>query len=75
MSDDELFDKASQQEAIRCQIDQLTLDHRKLDRVIADVGAQPSVNQLQLKRLKKDKLALKDQIERLKSQLLPDILA
>jgi len=75
VSGDELFDRASQQEAIRCQIDQLTLDHRKLDRVIADVEAQPYVNQLQLKRLKKDKLALKDQIERLKSQLLPDILA
>ena len=46
-----------------------------LDDVIARIGEQAPYDQLQLQRLKKRKLALKDQITRLESRLLPDIIA
>ena len=75
MTDGQSNDNATQREAIKRQIEELTLEHRDLDDVIHQVATQPSMDQLQLKRLKKRKLALKDKIEWLKSQLLPDILA
>jgi len=60
---------------LKQRIEQLTLEHRGLDDLIHQMSSTPYVDQLQLKRLKKQKLFLKDRIERLKSQLLPDILA
>jgi len=46
-----------------------------LDDVIAQLQTTAPFNQLQVQRLKKRKLALKDQIIKLESQLLPDIIA
>ena len=49
--------------------------HRDLDEVITRLSLDLHVDQLQLKRLKKRKLMLKDQIARLESQLIPDLNA
>ncbi len=54
---------------------QLRIEHRDLDEVIARLTMDIHVNELQLKRLKKRKLVLKDQIMHLESQLIPDLNA
>ncbi len=54
---------------------QLRIEHRDLDEVISRLSMDIHVDQLQLKRLKKRKLMLKDQIERYVSQLIPDLNA
>ncbi len=53
----------------------LRLEHRDLDDVIGQITGDTPVNQLQIKRLKKRKLMLKDEIAKIESQLLPDIIA
>ena len=53
----------------------LRLKHRELDDVIAGIIEEAPFNQLQIKRLKKRKLILKDEITKLESKLLPDIIA
>ncbi|MFZ9708698.1 MAG: YdcH family protein [Steroidobacteraceae bacterium] len=54
---------------------QLRIEHRDLDEVIARLSMDIHVDELQLKRLKKRKLYLKDQIERYGSELIPDLNA
>jgi hypothetical protein len=54
---------------------QLRIEHRDLDEVIARLIMDPGANELQIKRLKKRKLMLKDQITRVESQLIPDLNA
>jgi len=54
---------------------QLRIEHRDLDDVIARLQMDMHIDELQLKRLKKRKLALKDQIMRLESELIPDLNA
>jgi hypothetical protein len=62
------------QEAIKQKLAGLVSEHRDLDALIAHV-AETAEDQLQIQRLKKRKLALKDMIARLESLLLPDIIA
>ena len=62
-------------EALKRRLEELKTEHRDLDDVIARLTEGGSHNQLQLQRLKKRKLALKDQIAKLESRLLPDIIA
>ena len=62
-------------EKIKQQLAELRSEHRDLDDVIARLADGGPFDQLQLKRLKKRNLALKDTISRLESQLLPDIIA
>ena len=62
-------------EALRLKLEQLKTEHRDLDDVILRVTEGTTFNQLQVKRLKKRKLVLKDHIAKLESQLLPDIIA
>ena len=50
---------------------QLRIEHRDLDDVIARLSMDIHVDQIQLKRLKKRKLMLKDQIERYVSLMIP----
>ncbi len=57
------------------QLEQLKIEHRDLDDAIAALLAQSVVDQLQIARLKKKKLGLKDRIMRLEDQLVPDIIA
>ena len=62
-------------EVLKQRIDQLHLEHRDLDDVISRLCVNPIQDQLQLQRLKKRKLFLKDQIALLERQLTPDISA
>jgi len=59
----------------RRRLTELRTEHRDLDDVIARMVTDPVVDQLRLQRLKKRKLALKDDIARLENQLIPDIIA
>jgi hypothetical protein len=54
---------------------QLRIEHRDLDDVISRLSMDIYVDEIQIKRLKKRKLMLKDQIERQQSQLIPDLNA
>ena len=60
---------------IRAKLERLRQDHRDLDDVIARLIEKAPFDMLQLQRLKKRKLALKDQMIRLESHLIPDIIA
>jgi len=62
-------------EAIRAKLEVLRIEHRDLDEVIDRLIERAPFDQLQLQRLKKRKLGLKDQITKLESQLIPDIIA
>jgi hypothetical protein len=62
-------------EAIKARIAELSLEHRDLDDAITALTNGPVANQLQMQRMKKRKLALRDQIIRLESLILPDIIA
>jgi hypothetical protein len=62
-------------EEIKRRIGELNLEHRDLDRAIEALELNPFHDELQLKRLKKRKLMLKDQIFMLQRQLVPDIPA
>lgn len=57
------------------RIEQLSLEHRDLDDVIARLIETTPHDQLQVQRLKKRKLYVKDQISMLERQLTPDIPA
>ena len=54
---------------------QLRIEHRDLDDVISRLSMDFKVDELQMKRLKRRRLMLKDQIARLESQLIPDLNA
>ncbi|MBS1219536.1 MAG: hypothetical protein H6R21_2669 [Proteobacteria bacterium] len=62
-------------DAIEARIAELKLEHRDLDDVILRLMQTPVRDQLQLQRLKKRKLLVKDQIAILERQLTPDIRA
>ena len=62
-------------EAIKAKLEVLRSEHRDLDEVIDRLVEKPPFDQLQLQRLKKRKLGLKDQITKLESRLIPDIIA
>ena len=66
--DRELFRNVQKLRALR-------IEHRDLDEVIARLSLDIHIDELQLKRLKKRKLVLKDQILMLESQLIPDLNA
>ena len=53
----------------------LQIEHRDLDDVIRRLGNDPGHDQLQLTRMKRRKLLLKDQIARLERQIDPDVMA
>ncbi|MGC2856437.1 YdcH family protein [Novispirillum sp. DQ9] len=63
------------QEQLRLRLADLMTEHRDLDDVIARLLEAMPADQLQVVRLKKRKLLLKDEITKLQSQLLPDIIA
>lgn len=61
--------------AIMQRLEELRVEHRDLDDIIQRLTMDPLVDQLQLRRMKKRKLNLKDMISRLESKLIPDIEA
>ena len=62
-------------EELRRELQTLLSEHRDLDDVIERISDAVPFDQLQVQRLKKHKLILKDQITRLQALLLPDIIA
>jgi hypothetical protein len=60
---------------IRQRLQALEVEHHDLDDVIVRLTGDPSLDRLRLQRLKKRKLMLKDQIQRLRTRLIPDIIA
>lgn len=62
-----------QNQEIRSKLESLRIEHRDLDTAISRLADDPHVNELQLKRLKKRKLQLKDYIAKLESLLIPDL--
>ncbi len=61
--------------AIEARIATLEQEHRDLDDSILALEGQGNADQLQIQRLKKRKLSLRDQISTLHSMLVPDIIA
>ena len=62
-------------QGLKVKINQLQTEHRDLDDVINRLSQSPAQDQIQLQRLKKRKLYIKDQIALLERQLEPDIPA
>lgn len=60
---------------LRAQLEEYRLEHRALDTAIERLVSDPTMDQMQLRRLKKRKLVLKDIIAKLESRLIPDQLA
>ena len=60
---------------LRETLAQLKQEHRDLDAAIAALEQGVRGDQLQIKRLKKKKLSLKDEIARVEDELFPDIIA
>jgi hypothetical protein len=73
MNDDEL--SADAETALRVRLAQLRQEHQDLDDSIHALAGGPRPDQIQIARLKKKKLVLRDQIEQLEDQLTPDIIA
>ncbi|NBB84278.1 MAG: DUF465 domain-containing protein [Alphaproteobacteria bacterium] len=62
-------------ERMKRRLEELQSEHRDLDDVIARLAESAPFDQLRMQRLKKRKLALKDEIIKLESRILPDIIA
>ncbi|RZM33489.1 MAG: DUF465 domain-containing protein [Sphingomonas sp.] len=60
---------------IKVRLDGMRTEHRDLDDAIAALSLSTVPDQLQLARLKKRKLRLRDEIAMLEDQLIPDIIA
>lgn len=63
------------EEEMRKRLEMLRIEHRDLDAAIDALTAAGSTDQLQIARLKKRKLGLKDQIAMIEDYLIPDIIA
>jgi hypothetical protein len=61
--------------ALKHHLAELETEHRDLDEVISQLASGNLSDQLQIQRLKKRKLVLKDEITHLHGKLLPDIIA
>jgi len=68
-------DETTDRETLERQLEELKSAHRDLDDVIARITEEAPFDQLQIQRLKKRKLQLKDQMAKVESLLLPDIIA
>mgnify|MGYP001228548862 FL=1 len=73
--DEDSNDNVETQEQILQQIAMMESEHSDLDAVIERLGEDLPFDQLKLQRLKKRKLALKDEVTKLRSRVLPDIIA
>jgi len=60
---------------LRKRLEQLRIEHRDLDAAIAALGALDAPDQLQIARLKKRKLHLRDRMAAIEDELIPDIIA
>ena len=62
-------------DVLRAQLANFKVEHQDLDAAVAALEANPRCDQIQIARLKKKKLRLRDEIVRLEDQLTPDIIA
>jgi len=60
---------------LKARLEELLAEHRALDEKIADLHDSQKAESLTLKRLKKRKLSLRDEISTIENALLPDIIA
>ena len=60
---------------IRKQLIELRTEHKDLDNIIADMLGESPCDFIKVQRLKKKKLNLKDQIQKIESSIIPDIIA
>ncbi len=67
--------RMEQLDVLRIQLGVLQQEHRDLDDAIRALEATGTADMLTVKRLKKQKLALKDKIARLEDRITPDIIA
>lgn len=67
------MDQQENPESLHIRLAELRMEHRDLDEIVSQLHANPYQNQLQLQRLKKRKLRLKDMIKRIESLLIPDM--
>jgi hypothetical protein len=67
--------RMSHEEMLRVKLGVLTREHRDLDQAVLALEQSGRADPLTLRRLKKQKLALKDQIARIEDELTPDIIA
>ncbi len=65
----------AEEQTLRAKLAELAQEHRDLDTAIQAMAEQGVRDQLQLSRLKKRKLQLKDQMAEIEDELLPDIIA
>ena len=64
---------SEEDKSIQRRILELQTEHRDLDEIVDKLSSTKDVDQLLVRRMKKRKLQLKDQITRLKSKLIPDL--
>ncbi|MEM9432618.1 MAG: DUF465 domain-containing protein [Pseudomonadota bacterium] len=62
-------------EVLKVKLNVMRQEHRDLDEAVKALQDSPAIDQLLLRRLKKQKLKLKDQIAVIEDQLTPDIIA
>lgn len=67
--------ETNRQDELRILLDKLQQEHRDLDAAIQALQDSPGADVLQVQRLKKRKLVLKDRIGHVEDQLTPDIIA
>ena len=65
----------SREDVLRMRLEMVAREHRDLDEAIAALDAAGRSDQLTMRRLKKKRLMLKDQIARIEDELYPDIIA
>lgn len=65
----------TKREQLQLMVTELLHEHRDLDLIITTLASQPQSDQLQIRRLKKRKLLLKDRIDLIESELIPDLNA
>ncbi|QDC10885.1 DUF465 domain-containing protein [Oceanicola sp. D3] len=65
----------SHEEVLRVKLEVLKREHRELDEAIKAIQLKGTGDTFTLQRLKKKKLALKDEISRIEDELYPDIIA
>lgn len=63
------------EEILRMQLAKLDKEHSELDSIIENMLGEQIVNQIAVQRLKKQKLLLRDQMSRIRSQMCPNVIA
>jgi hypothetical protein len=75
MTQDISTDEAQSEDALRAKLVQLRQQHRDMDAAIDALEASGAADPLRIRRLKKMKLAIRDEIGFIEDQLVPDIIA